>query len=136
MKKTALIPLVLVSLVSTCALAQPYFTCKNAAGKVQYSDKPCADATHIVPLVLPAESNLPQRKTENDALISKEKVLGDRMQSSRVANEQAGFAAQAQQVQAARNLASKIEQDRTTQRAATNSVLPADAGPVNTAPRN
>ncbi len=108
--------------------AQTLFECRNASGQLQYSDRPCPDSVKAVPIPMPTESNLLARKAENDARVGRDKALANSMQGGRVAEEQAGFAVQNQQVEAARGITSKVVQERTSQNSGTTTIVPRDSG--------
>ena len=130
--QTALIrfaPIVLVAVLmcgESCAEAM--YDCKNEAGQVKFTDRPCPEAVRSKPISVRKESNLKERKAENDARISRDKALANNMQASRDSEEQAGFAAQVQQVQAARAIDSKVSQERSSQNSRTTSTVHRDPG--------
>ena len=133
MKKNAgmLIGLGSLCLMASGGYAQTVYECKNAAGVVQFTDKPCHGLVRVVPP--PKDAVSPERKAENDARIARDKALGNSSESSRLARDQAGYAAQDQQVQASKAIANTVEQERTQQSSTATSVLPA-AGTVFTPP--
>lgn len=133
MKKNAglLICLGALCLMASGGYAQTVYECKNAAGVVQFTDKPCQAIIRVVPP--PKDTVSPERKAENDSRIARDKALGNSSESSRLARDQAGYAAQAQQVQASKAIANTVEQARAQQSSTATSVLPA-AGTVFTPP--
>jgi hypothetical protein len=92
--------------------AQTYFKCRNAAGEVVYSDRACEGGLSAMEGVLPATTDSPQRKTESDARIQRDRSLADRMESERRAREEAGRRAQDQQEQVNKSIAGQIDQQR------------------------
>lgn len=110
-------------LVAGGVYAQTVYECKNAAGVIQFTDKPCQGVIRVVPP--PKDTVSPERKSENDARIARDKALGNSSESNRLAREQAGYAAQDQQVQASKTIANTVEQERTQQSSTATSVLPA-----------
>lgn len=121
MKKTPLlITLVLLGVVAGPVSAQtPMFKCKDAEGKVQFSDRPCKGG---VPVRSKVQGDSPERKAESDARIQRDKVLAGQVEASRIAQEQAQRAAQDQQQQANQGATDRVEQGRAQQRATTTSI--------------
>lgn len=124
-----MVPTVVVTAL-TCgeSFAQTMFDCKNEAGQVKFSDRPCPEVVRSKQIVVRQEFNLKERKAENDARISRDKALANNMQASRDSEEQAGFAAQIQQVQAAKTIDGKVLQERSSQNSKTNSTVSRDPG--------
>jgi hypothetical protein len=58
-----------------------------------------------------SDEELQARKAEHDAAVIRDKALGDQIEARRIAQEQAGRAAQDQQMQANKALGDKYEQE-------------------------
>ncbi|MCX7239998.1 MAG: DUF4124 domain-containing protein [Burkholderiales bacterium] len=134
-KRMVWVAVAFTALVDSAASAQTMFQCKDASGKVQFSDRPCEGAAKAAPVATkPARADAAALKAESDARIRKEKALADEVQANRLATEQAGYAAQDKQQQVNRTIADKVQQERTQQRTSTSSSLPADTGAPLTTP--
>lgn len=128
MQKTPfLIALALLGWVAGPANAQsPLYKCKDADGKVQFSDRRCKGA---VPVRSKTQPDSAERKAESDARIQRDKTLANQVEASRVAKEQAERAAQDQRQQANQGIANTVEQGRAQQRANTISINPGNPVP-------
>lgn len=119
MQKKFLLLVSLALLVAGHVNAQTLFKCKDAAGNVQFSDRPCKGGVPIRPKVQP---DSPERKAESDAHIQRDMGLAKQAEAARLAQEQANQAAQNQQQQINSGLSDKVEQGRVQQRSTVNSV--------------
>lgn len=117
-------------ILNISANAQTYYKCKDGAGQFYFSDRPCAGAVAGVISPKPNEADSPERKAENDARIAREKSLADQLEATRVANEQAGYAAQAQQSQVSKEIATRVDQERSRQSSATGSTTSSSNAPT------
>ncbi len=113
--------LVSMTMMGAAAPAQTYFKCRNAAGEIQYSDRACEGSATTVETPIHGVTDSTERKAESDARIQREKALGDKLQADRLAREDAGRQAQDRQDQVNRDIAGKVEQERTQQNTTTNS---------------
>lgn len=96
------------------------YKCTNASGVVVFSDKACMGPTTIKNVKTSGDdADMQQRKSESDARISRNTTLANQVQASRISREQAGRAAQDQQVQSTKAVGNRMEQERTQRNAAT-----------------
>ncbi len=100
--------------------AKPYFRCTDSEGLVQFSDRPC----HGEQLKHAIDSALPQRKLQNDARVREEQAAIARMEAERQAEEAAVRQAQERQNRADRQIADRLQAERTGRNAKVTSVLP------------
>ncbi|NVO05506.1 MAG: DUF4124 domain-containing protein [Rhodoferax sp.] len=112
------------------AQGQTIFRCKNAAGIQVFSDRECVNAKPLKPVQIPLEADSPERKSEQDARVSRDKALADQLQARRMAYEQAGRAAQDQQMQVNRAIADKFEQERNLKNSAVTTRLNDSVAPL------
>lgn len=105
------------------AFSQAYFKCVDEDGRVRFSDRRCGNGrtTSVKPN---KDVDSAERKAANDARIQRDKALGNQVQSSRIAQERARYAAQDSQVQASSGIAASVAQERAQQQSSTQSVLP------------
>lgn len=122
-------PTIQAVLAATMALAgiaaqaqdRTVYRCVNAAGVIVFSDQECMGNTAKVNIKSPSEEELAKRKAERDANNARDTALANQVQADRLAREQAGRAAQEQQMQVNRAQAEKLEQERNQRNSAVNS---------------
>lgn len=121
--------------VSSYAQKRTVYKCKSAAGVVVFSDRECAGNASEKTIPSPSEEELQKRKAEHDAVVIRDKTLGDQIEARRIAQEQAGRAAQDKQMQFNKALGEQYEQELARRRAEVRS-LPriTQPAPVNTPP--
>lgn len=102
-----------------CAQSKIVYKCTDATGVVVFSDKACVGRTTVKNIKTPGDADMQERKSESDARISHDTELANQVQASRITREQAGRAAQDQQVQSTKAVESRVTQDRTQKNAAT-----------------
>ena len=131
-------------------LALPMFVCMNAyaqertvykcmdsAGAVVFSDKECQGRLSKLNMNIPSDAEMTQQKAEHDAKVARDKALADEVEARRLAQEQAGRAAQDRQMQVNRALADKVDQERAQRNSTVNSAPNViQAAPTTTVPLN
>jgi Skp family chaperone for outer membrane proteins len=115
----------------TCSYAQKriVYECKSAAGVVVFSDRACVGNASEKNISKAPDEELQARKAEHDAAVIRDKALGDQLEARRIAQEQAGRAAQEQQMQVNKAIGDKYEQELARRRAEVRS-LPRITEPV------
>jgi hypothetical protein len=116
--------LVMLALFAGHAHAQTYYQCKDTSGTVRFSDRACK--VNAAPLSVESSTGAvtPERKAASDARIQRDSALASQVKAQRRAAEQAAASAQGQQVQSAKGIESKVDQERAQKASATTSVIP------------